>query len=193
MYRQSDGYPSGHGVDLAAFLTPITLINGIGLETANVANGMGCLAAQMIVHFKHGVGGIYMQVPDVVANAEGWQEYEYHVYPDHVEVCTNGAQPKILFTGSWQAFAKWCEKPEAEDTDLRTALQAGVVNVTFNKADGSVREMRCTTNVDYLPVDTFGHAPKTGRINPHLFKVWDVEVKGWRSFREERVIRYASE
>lgn len=28
MYRQFDGYPSGHGADLADFLLPLRLVNG---------------------------------------------------------------------------------------------------------------------------------------------------------------------
>ncbi len=41
------------------------------------ANGMGCLAAQVIEHFKSeaGVGGIYMVPLD-----NGAEEYNYHLY-----------------------------------------------------------------------------------------------------------------
>lgn len=34
MYRQMDGYPSGHGLELAEFLEPITMVNGIGMTKA---------------------------------------------------------------------------------------------------------------------------------------------------------------
>ena len=60
MYRQFDGYPSGHGQELAEFLMPFKVINGIGSGQdvpGKFANGMGCLAAQMIAHFKNSVGG----------------------------------------------------------------------------------------------------------------------------------------
>ena len=30
MYRQYDGYPSGHGAELAEFLMPFKLVNGYG-------------------------------------------------------------------------------------------------------------------------------------------------------------------
>ena len=54
MYRQFDGYLSGHGQELANFLNELTVGNGISgkPELFNFANGMGCLAAQMIVNFK---------------------------------------------------------------------------------------------------------------------------------------------
>ena len=52
MYRQMDGYPSGHGADLAEFLAPIKMVNGLGSDAESVANGTGCLAAQIVAHFK---------------------------------------------------------------------------------------------------------------------------------------------
>jgi hypothetical protein len=75
IYRQMDGYPSGHGQDLANFLKGIRLINGIGMnDSGGTANGMGCLAAQLIAHFKDGVGNIYIDVPGRKAD---WEDYEY--------------------------------------------------------------------------------------------------------------------
>ena len=54
MYRQFDGYPSGHGVELAEFLTQIEMGDGMAgkPELFSFAKGMGCLAAKMIVNFK---------------------------------------------------------------------------------------------------------------------------------------------
>lgn len=108
MYRQFDGYPEGHGAELAEFLNSFDEItNGIRVgETRKIANGMGCLAAQMIAHFKDGAGGIYLESAD---NNDCWQEYEYHVYEDYVRVTDPGAQ---IFRGSWSEFAEWCKNPE---------------------------------------------------------------------------------
>ena len=47
MRRQFDGYLSGHGIELATFLLDMKIVNGLGLERKRVANGAGCLAAQM--------------------------------------------------------------------------------------------------------------------------------------------------
>lgn len=65
-YRQFDGYPSGHGKDLAEFLKPFTIVNGFssGMKEGTHANGAGCLAAQLIKHFKTDIGGIYIQPPN---------------------------------------------------------------------------------------------------------------------------------
>ena len=63
MYRQYDGYPSGHGVELAEFLAGMVLVNGYQAEDPRrIANGINCLAAQVIAHFKaqSPVGGFYL-------------------------------------------------------------------------------------------------------------------------------------
>ena len=77
MYRQMDGYYEGHGKELADFLTGFRLVNGIGLgdDQGKVANGLGCLAAQIVAHFKTEVGGIYLIPPENVYN----EEYVYYV------------------------------------------------------------------------------------------------------------------
>lgn len=76
LYRQYDGYPSGHGQELADFLSARTVINGFGRETAQThANGMGCLSAQLITHLKGDqIGNIY------VTREGDSQEYNYTVY-----------------------------------------------------------------------------------------------------------------
>lgn len=53
LYRQFDGYPEGHGRQLAQFLNGFKVCNGIGDYSAKkVANGANCLAAQVVAHFK---------------------------------------------------------------------------------------------------------------------------------------------
>lgn len=62
MYRQFDGYPEGIGQELAKFLKPFTITNGISGEAklGKSANGMGCLAAQLVSKFKDRVGNVYL-------------------------------------------------------------------------------------------------------------------------------------
>lgn len=73
-YRQFDGYYEGHGEELQEFLKEITIVNGFGASTPKKsANGMQCLAAQLIAHFKRGIGNIYI-VP--IGSVE---EYNYEV------------------------------------------------------------------------------------------------------------------
>ena len=105
MYRQFDGYPSGHGVELAEFLTQIEMGNGISgsPELFSFANGMGCLAAQMIVNFKKSPGGFYIY--PVELNQACWQEYEYHVYEKQVVVKN---PTEVIFEGSYDEFMSFC-------------------------------------------------------------------------------------
>ena len=107
MYRQYDGYPSGHGKELATFLNSKRITNGIANPSDGTANGMGCLAAQMICNFKTEVGGIYMM--PTKSGYDAGQDYEYLVYENDVIVKSYG---KRVFKGSWKDFAVWCENTE---------------------------------------------------------------------------------
>ena len=81
MYCHSDGYPDGHGRDLAEFLQPMRLISGIGArDERNVANGMPCFAAQLIAHFKarYPLGNIYLYPP---GSKDCGEEFVYTVRP----------------------------------------------------------------------------------------------------------------
>ena len=80
MYRQFDGYIEGMGVDLAEFLLPFTVVNGIRLnEERKIANGTGCLAAQIVAHFKTDAGGIYLH-PTEGKPGDCWEEYIYTIF-----------------------------------------------------------------------------------------------------------------
>lgn len=112
MYRQYDGYPSCHGKELAEFLKPIRMVNGLGSDSKHVANGAGCLAAQMVAHFKDGPGGIYLYAP---TSKDCGQEYEYHVHASDdigikVKCFSVGAnnRKRLLFEGDVDAFEEFC-------------------------------------------------------------------------------------
>ena len=120
MYRQYDGYPSGHGKELAEFLEPITMVNGIGAtEARKIANGSGCLAAQLVSHFKDGPGGIYLEPTTAV---DCGQDYEYHIatHGEGAELTITcqrieGPRPlrrKKIFDGSLEEFKAFCDKED---------------------------------------------------------------------------------
>ena len=104
LYRQFDGYPSGHGAELGDFLKGIQLGNGIAgkPEMGTFANGMGCLAAQLIAHFKKSVGGFYIHL----VTDSGGVDYEYHVYPNKVVVKDSD---EVVFSGSQNDFVEYCK------------------------------------------------------------------------------------
>ena len=95
MYRQYDGYPEGHGLDLADFLMGKTLINGIGgnYDATNAFNGMGCLTASVIAYFKDDIGNIYVRR---AGTRDCGEEYIYTVYG------SIGEQIKISVTKCWE-------------------------------------------------------------------------------------------
>ena len=110
LYRQHDGYLSGHGIDLLEFLEPMTIVNGFTMGLTNIANGAGCLAAQMVAHFKVGVGGFYINSPMV----EGLYENDY-TYTIKVGRQLGGGNISItvhayedqIFEGSIQSFKEF--------------------------------------------------------------------------------------
>lgn len=119
MYRQMDGYPDGHGEELASFLRGKRLINGIpmGRDVSMCFNGLGCLAASLVAHFKTGIGSFYLQEPA----APGEDPSEYYVYTVYQDENQPGAiklrvkaGDKIVFDDYADAFT-----PEAcrEDED----------------------------------------------------------------------------
>lgn len=106
MYRQFDGYPSGHGAELAEFLNGFEIVNGYGEKKPKLANGMGCLAAQMIANFKDSVGGFYIYP---ITSKDCWQEYEYHVFENRVVVKN---PTEVIFEGDYEAFVEFCNEDE---------------------------------------------------------------------------------
>lgn len=127
MYRQFDGYPSGMGNDLAEFLKGGKVVNGISMgETERVFNGAGCLAAQLVAHFKQDAGGFYIHK---LMSKNCGEEYVYEIYVDFdtmqiklrclkVGYMVKGKyvrKRRELFFGSPNDFEAWLEKHEKEN------------------------------------------------------------------------------
>ena len=124
MYRQYDGYPTGHGAELAEFLNGGRLVNGL-IETKTVDeavyNGMGCLAASMVAHFKQTPGGFYIYSTD---ERDCGQDYEYHIFNKdglYVEVYYCGCnmfgvsssdKHEMVFGGYLKDFTEFCKEKE---------------------------------------------------------------------------------
>ena len=71
-------------------------------------------------------------------------------------------------------------------------LRQNVMQVTFTKVNGENRIMRCTLRRDLLPPDYVITEEKKERAfhqeNTNVISAWDMENKGWRSFRIDSVI-----
>ena len=107
LYRQHDGYLIGHGAELLAFLEPMTIVNGFTMGLTNIANGAGCLAAQMISHFKVRVGDFYivpLQEEDDYAH-----DYTYTIKVDAgggIGITVHAYEEQI-FEGSIESFKEF--------------------------------------------------------------------------------------
>ena len=92
MYRQFDGYPDVHGKELLEWGQGRHLVNGYTVkdEQERAWNGMGCLAADCIMHFKKAalgpVGSIYVYPP----GSRG-EEFEYTLSKKMVENVVSSA------------------------------------------------------------------------------------------------------
>ena len=123
MYRQFDGYPSGHGAELAEFLSGGKIVNGLRLgKEGNFFNGMGDLAAQLVANFKKESGGFYLY--PVTAKDCG-QDYEYHIlnidgeFKIEVYYCgcnifgiSGDYESEVVFSGSLPEFVDFCNVAE---------------------------------------------------------------------------------
>jgi len=126
MYRQFDGYPSVHGADLHKFLAALTLVNGISsADNRRIANGAGCLAAQMVHHFKQTstdartsmAGNVYITAPRLKLDSE---DYGYTVSVDDklrtrikCYVVGHGNVDDSIFCGTVAEFGEFCAKDVA--------------------------------------------------------------------------------
>lgn len=71
-------------------------------------------------------------------------------------------------------------------SELVPFLKEGIVQVIFEKADGSERVMNCTLMESHLPtVDE--DSPKR-KVNDEVLAVWDIDKGEWRSFRLDSVL-----
>ena len=70
-------------------------------------------------------------------------------------------------------------------------LQENVVEVRFNKVDGTLRRMRCTLMPNLLPPNVdFNYLKEqhNKEENKNVVACWDVENNGWRSFRMDSIV-----
>lgn len=76
--------------------------------------------------------------------------------------------------------------------NLVSLLKSNTCKVTFTKADGTLREMKCT-----LKEGSFvAPEKKTERVREpkdDVVSVWDLEKDAWRSFRVDSVVTAAVE
>lgn len=89
IYNHSDGYCDGLGKWLYEILNGIRIVDGLGYvdeEKTGVANGMGCLAAQLVRRLKDEPGGIYLFPCD----SDAAESYMYEIRKDKSDAIEHG-------------------------------------------------------------------------------------------------------
>ena len=116
MYRQYDGYPEVHGRDLFDYLSGKKIVNGIprNEKVSQLANGMSCLTAQVVSHFKKEVGNFYLHKS---GTRDIGEQYVYTVYYHNNELKVkvrnlyqNDIMDRIVFNGNLKEMEKWLDK-----------------------------------------------------------------------------------
>ena len=77
LYKHYDGFPERLGVRLASYLKGYDITNGIisGVQ-GPIANGIGCLAAQLVSYIKDEPGNVYLRPPGNI----DFEDYVYYIW-----------------------------------------------------------------------------------------------------------------
>lgn len=69
---------------------------------------------------------------------------------------------------------------------LVSHLKMGEVRLTFNKKDGTIREMKATLDQKVVPIIENTTDTEKKR-SPEVVSVWDLEKSAWRSVRFDSI------
>ena len=87
-------------------------------------------------------------------------------------------------------FSTWGEEDRAIFRSwLKSLLKSNIVNLTFRKNDGTMREMRCTLRNEYLIESKSTEPKKPRKVSEDSIAVIDLDKNEWRSFRYDSVKR----
>lgn len=80
------------------------------------------------------------------------------------------------------------QKIQVRET-LKAILSNGESQIVFEKADGTIRSMRCTRDSDSIPSDLVESTVKSARAESvDMLPVYDTEKEQWRGFSFEKLI-----
>lgn len=134
LYLQYDGYPSGHPVDTAEWLSKGQVVNGLTSGQPEIVfNGAGCLAAQLVARMKTDdntkeitPGGAYLY--PIPHRGKCGEDYVYDIIVDSdtktIEFIAYdvaggwGDKPlrfKKLFKGTPAGFVEWVKAKEEKE------------------------------------------------------------------------------
>ena len=106
-------------------------------------------------------------------------------------------QQEIVRLLKGQAGSQYQEATEANRAIIRdwvrSLLQSTEVQVTFVKADGTVRNMRCTLDIGRMPLQNIQVHESTESRDSETQRVFDLDLQQWRSFRYDRLRKVTAE
>ena len=73
---------------------------------------------------------------------------------------------------------------------IKTFLRTNILEITFEKVDGTLRKMQCTLDTKYISEHYTAPEKKTETVrelNPDVLAVFDTENNGWRSMRVDKI------
>jgi len=84
-------------------------------------------------------------------------------------------------------------KPEKKRNYIKDMLQVDILKVTFTKKDGTLRDMYCTLQNEFIPEhkDYYTETATKREKNLSVLSVFDVEKADWRSFRIDSIADFA--
>lgn len=92
----------------------------------------------------------------------------------------NVYEPSVDYNDNdWDVFGKW----------IKGVLYTSTANISFTKADGTERVMKCTLRPDLLPKIEVNENKTVKKPSTTSIAVYDLENNGWRSFTLRRVKR----
>ena len=142
MYRQFDGYPRGHGRDIAGFMSNKIVYNGYPITAYHDFNGMGDVAAQVIAHLKT------MNYPIIEKEAIDGSMYlttDRMVEPNYTEPRIGNAyivEPDATDQGEEYVYTVYLEPYPDEETEGEGGIFIKVEDTYENKTlfDGSIED-----------------------------------------------------
>jgi hypothetical protein len=73
---------------------------------------------------------------------------------------------------------------------LEKLLKSKIVEIKFNKKDGSNRTMLCSLKSEFLPKKEITEIKKSKKEHNNVLSVWDLEKDSFRSFRIDSITNY---
>lgn len=120
VYLQYDGYPEGHPVEVAEWLSTGNVVNGFhGDEEQLTFNGAGCLAAQLVAKLKVKTGNVYLH--SLSQRGFLWEEFLYDIIVQNdmsiVFVAYKIGEKKPFYKGSPSQFVQLYKKLQFEEVN----------------------------------------------------------------------------